>query len=97
MTDKLRVVRDSLIKEIFIETLERYDISDRVYTVTSPDAISIQSLGKQMVLGIYPDKNHILMPCLDQIIDIAKDYLSENLESHFNPLVKIHNVLNKLT
>ncbi|GAA5797223.1 hypothetical protein HPULCUR_002603 [Helicostylum pulchrum] len=87
--DTLSVV----VESVFIETVQQFDIATKIYLIVSPDFPTLNS----HVCKVAPVKFQIsadiskpvVMPCLDQVIQLCKTCLCRNVDTLFEPLYKI--------
>ncbi|KAI8094652.1 hypothetical protein BDF21DRAFT_490119 [Thamnidium elegans] len=90
---------NTAIESTFIETVQQFDIARKVYLIMSPDfpsldtqACKIEPIKFQISADI---SKPVVMPCLDQVIQLCKSCLCRNVEMLFDPLYKINSFKTK--
>lgn len=81
------------LEACFLETIRSYGIEDKVYAIISPDF----EIWEDDILNYKPfslsiSENNVkpvMAPCLDQILELAKMRLVDDILSKFQPLSKI--------
>lgn len=93
-------VLSTVVESVFIETVQRFDIAAKVYLIVSPDFPTLDSQACKIApvkFQVSADiSKQVVMPCLDQVIQLCKAYLCRSMDTLFEPLYKIINFKAKI-